>query len=122
MGRIASALTLFLAIFLIVLGMIFLITGELRNLLIGGAMIAVSMILLLWTYKMETIEASRPKVINQTFKVRMGGSGRMEQRKLACKSCGAGLEQKDITVVDGGLTATCPYCGSAHSFEEAPKW
>jgi predicted RNA-binding Zn-ribbon protein involved in translation (DUF1610 family) len=70
----------------------------------------------------KKIEASKPKLINQTFNVQMSGSGQLEQKQMTCRSCGAPLEDKNLSVVSGGVVVKCPYCGSVYAMEEAPKW
>jgi predicted RNA-binding Zn-ribbon protein involved in translation (DUF1610 family) len=122
MNRIASALLLFLAIFMILLGAIFVIASGTENILAGGVFLAIAALLLFFIYRYERIEASKPKLINQTFNVKMSGSGELKQRELKCRSCGATLEDKDLRVVDGGVVVKCPYCGTIYAFEEEPKW
>jgi DNA-directed RNA polymerase subunit RPC12/RpoP len=41
---------------------------------------------------------------------------------MKCKSCGAPIEDKNLTVIQGGVMAKCPYCGAVFALEEAPKW
>jgi hypothetical protein len=122
MNKLLSGLISFLAIFLILLGGLFIITVEVENVVIGAAMILVAVGLLFYIYRVEKIEASKPKLINQTFNVQMGGSGKLDQKQLTCRQCGAPLEDKDLRVVQGGVMVKCPYCGTIYALEEAPKW
>jgi DNA-directed RNA polymerase subunit RPC12/RpoP len=122
MNRIAYVLVLILAIFLILMGGIFMIASGIENIVTGVAMLGVAAILFFFLYRSERIEASRPRLISQTFNVKMGGSGQLEQKRLTCRSCGAPLEDKDLKVVQGGVVVTCQYCGSVYALEEAPKW
>lgn len=122
MNKLLSGLMAFLAIFLILLGGIFIIAGGLENVAIGAAMVLVAVGLFFYLYRMEKIEAAKPKLINQTFNVQMSGSGKLEQKQLTCRQCGAPLEDKDLRVVQGGIMVKCPYCGSVYALEEAPKW
>jgi DNA-directed RNA polymerase subunit RPC12/RpoP len=122
MNKLLSGLMTFLAILLILLGGIFIIAGGLENVAIGAAMVLVAVGLFFYLYRMERIEAAKPKLINQTFNVEMGGSGKLEQKQLTCRQCGAPLEDKDLRVVQGGVMVKCPYCGTVYALEEAPKW
>lgn len=122
MNKIAYALVLALAIFLILLGGIFIIAGGTDNLLVGAVFIVIAALLFFLAYRSDKMEASKPKLINQTFNVQMSGSGQLEQKQLKCRSCGAPLEDKDLKVVQGGVVVKCPYCGSVYALEEAPKW
>lgn len=122
MARVASTILLIIAIFLILLGAVFIIAGETLNLATGGVFVLIAIVLLFVWYRMEKAEATRPTVVNQTFNVKMEGSGQLTQKQLVCKSCGAPLEDKDLKVVSGGVVVHCPYCGTTYALEEAPKW
>lgn len=103
------------------MGAIFLIAGGLvANYVIGAVLLLVGFGLLGYIYLNERIEAKRP--LQQTFNVTMAGSGEMVERKMFCRSCGAPLEQKDVTLMSGGLVGKCPYCGTVTTLEEQPKW
>jgi len=73
MNRIAYVLVLILAIFLILMGGIFMIASGIENIVTGVAMLGVAAILFFFLYRSERIEASRPRLISQTFNVKMGG-------------------------------------------------
>ncbi len=122
MNKIATGAALFIAIFLILLGMIFVIAGGLDNYAVGGIMILVAAILLFFVYRSTKIEAAKPTLVSQTYNVKMEGSGQLQQKQLTCKNCGAPLSDKDLTVIQGGIMVKCPYCGSVYALEEAPKW
>jgi len=121
-NRILSGALVFVAVFLMLLGGIFIIASGSENTVVGAALVIMAALLLYFVYRSERIEASRPKVMNQTFNVNMGGSGALQQKQMACRSCGAPLADKDLSVVSGGVVAKCPYCGSVYALEEAPKW
>ncbi len=122
MNKVAYALVIALAVFLILLGGIFVIASGVENIVTGAVLIGIAVVLIFFAYRSDKVEASKPKLINQTFNVKMGGSGQLEQKRLTCRSCGAPLEDKDIKVVQGGIMVACPYCGSVYALEEAPKW
>jgi len=122
MNKIAYALVLILAIFMILLGGIFIIAGSIENIATGAVFVIIAALLIFFAYRSDKLEAARPKVVNQTVNVQMGGSGKFEQKQLTCRSCGAPLEDKDLKVVQGGIMVKCPYCGSIYALEEAPKW
>lgn len=122
MNKIMSSLLILLAIFLILLGGVFIITGSTINLATGAIMLVVAGALLYLVYRSDRMEAAQPKLINQTFNVEMSGSGTLQQKQMTCRSCGAPLADKDLSVVQGGVLVKCPYCGSVYAMEEAPKW
>jgi rubrerythrin len=85
-------------------------------------MILVGAGLMYYVYRIEKIEAAKPRLVTQKFEVKMSGSGSMIRKDMVCKTCGAPITEKDVNVVEGGLMATCPYCGMVFAMQEAPKW
>ena len=122
MSKLMSGLITVLAIFLILLGGVFIIADGIENIAAGAVMTIVAAGLLFYIYRVEKIEASKPKLINQTFNVQMSGSGKLDLKQHTCRSCGAPLEDKDLSVVQGGVMVKCPYCGTVYALEEAPRW
>ncbi len=49
-------------------------------------------------------------------------SGEIDVEKLKCEQCGAELKKDSITVKEGAIFISCPYCGSAYQMVEEPKW
>lgn len=122
MNKVVGAFVTFAGICLIILGAIFIIAWSVENAVAGLAMVLIGAGLMYYAYKVEKIEAAKPKLISQTFNVSMSGSGTMVPKDMVCKSCGAPIADKDITAVQGGLMAKCPYCGVVFALQEAPKW
>ncbi|MFA5314034.1 MAG: hypothetical protein WC375_12095 [Methanomassiliicoccales archaeon] len=122
MNRILEGVVLFVAIFLILLGVIFLIAGGMDNIITGGILVIVAAMLILFVYRLQKIEATKPTLVSQTFNVKMEGTGQTEQKELKCRNCGAPLSEKDLNVVEGAVMMKCPYCATVAKFEEAPKW
>ena len=123
MNRIAQGLVLFVAMFLILLGAIFLIASSVvENLITGAALVLIAVMLLFFSYRTQKIEAAKPTLITQNFDVRMEGSGTLEQKELKCRTCGAPLSEKNLKVVEGGVVMVCPYCNTVTSLQESPKW
>ena len=122
MNKILTGALLFLAIFMVLLGIIFIIASGIENIATGAALVVIAVILLFFSYRTTKIEAAKPSVINQKFEVKMEGSGELTEKQLRCKSCGAPLTDKNLKVIQGGVMMTCPYCGAVAALEEAPKW
>ena len=111
----------FVSLCLLFLAVIFLIAGgETENYITGGVMLLISLGLLGYIYLTNRIEAKRP--IHQEFHVTMGGSGEFKDREIYCKSCGAPVHEKDLTIIKGGIMVKCSYCGKVYAMEEEPKW
>ena len=121
-NKIVEAVIVFFGICLILLGAIFIVASGTENVVIGAVLVLVAVIMFAFVYRLEKIEASKPTLVSQTFNVKMEGSGQQEQKQMLCKSCGAPLSEKNLTVIQGGIMAKCPYCGATYAIEEAPKW
>ena len=42
--------------------------------------------------------------------------------KLKCQSGGGELSKDDVSLVQGAVMISCPYCGSTYQITEEPKW
>ncbi|MDQ1372371.1 MAG: hypothetical protein QG582_1287 [Candidatus Thermoplasmatota archaeon] len=122
MNKLVGALITFVGICLVLLGAIFIVAWSVENLVTGAVMVLIGAALMYYVYRVERIEAAKPKLISQTYNVTLSGSGAMLPKDMVCKSCGAPIADKDITAVQGGLMAKCPYCGVVFALQEAPKW
>jgi hypothetical protein len=122
MGRFIEGVLCFIGGGLVFLGIVFVIAGGLENVEAGAVMLIVAFALFGLVYYLNKVRASQPKLISQTFNVKVDGSGKFNERQITCKSCGAPVTDKDVKVVEGGLMVTCPYCGRASALEEEPKW
>lgn len=122
MNKLVGALVTFTGMCLVLLGVIFLIAWNVEDVVAGAAMALIGLGLMYYVYRVEKIEAAKPELVSQTFNVTLSGSGTMLPKDMVCKSCGAPIADKDITAVQGGLMAKCPYCGVVFALQEAPKW
>ncbi len=64
----------------------------------------------------------KAKAQPQTIIQKIDLSGDIEMEKLKCRECGAELSQDSITVKEGAIFVSCPYCGSHYQMVEEPKW
>ena len=122
MNKLVGALITFVGICLVLLGAIFIIAWSVENLVTGAVMVLIGAGIMYYVYRVEKVEAAKPKLVSQTYNVTLSGSGAMLPKDMVCKSCGAPIADKDITAVQGGLMAKCPYCGVVFALQEAPKW
>ena len=53
-------------------------------------------------------------------KVELGGD--IDLASLKCTKCNAALTKKAITIQDGTVLVSCPYCGATYQVVEEPKW
>jgi len=122
LNRIIEAFVIFVAVVMLLLGAIFIIAAGTQNIITGAVLMVIAAVLLLFTYRSQKIEASKPTLVTQNFNVSMEGNGQTEQKELKCRSCGAPLSEKDLKVAQGAVIVSCPYCKTVTTLEESPKW
>ena len=49
-------------------------------------------------------------------------TGDIDLSSLSCEKCAANLDKSAITVRQGAILVSCPYCGAAYQMVEEPKW
>lgn len=49
-------------------------------------------------------------------------TGDVNMATLKCKNCGAELAKDSITLKEGAIFVSCPYCSSTYQMVEEPKW
>jgi hypothetical protein len=49
-------------------------------------------------------------------------TGDVDLASLKCENCAASLDKDAITVREGAILVSCPYCGAAYQMVEEPKW
>lgn len=122
MNKAIEAFLVIVGVGLLILGVIFIIAGTIETIAMGGLMVLVAVVLFLFVYRAMKIEAAKPTLVSQTFNVKMEGSGTFQEKEMKCRSCGAPLADKDLKIIQGGIMATCPYCGAVFAMQEQPKW
>jgi DNA-directed RNA polymerase subunit RPC12/RpoP len=122
MNKIIQGLLVFVGVVILFLGLIFIVASGTENILTGSVMVLVAVGIFVFTYYTEKIQASKPTLVSQTFNVKMEGSGKLQEKEMKCRTCGAPITEKDLKIVQGGVMVTCSYCGAAYSLQEEPKW
>jgi hypothetical protein len=49
-------------------------------------------------------------------------TGDVDLASFKCEKCAAALDEDAITVKEGAVLVSCPYCGAAYQVVEDPKW
>jgi heme/copper-type cytochrome/quinol oxidase subunit 2 len=49
-------------------------------------------------------------------------TGDIDLAALTCQKCAATLDKNAITVREGAILVSCPYCGATYQIVEEPKW
>jgi len=99
--------------------------GEPGWIAIGGITVTVGLVIValavgavLYVRSRRSKEAQGPQEIVQKIDL----SGDIELEKLKCQNCGAELSKDSVTVKEGAVFISCPYCGAAYQMVEEPKW
>lgn len=62
--------------------------------------------------------AQQPQEIIQKIDL----SGDIDLEKMKCQNCSAELDRDSVTVKEGAIFISCPYCGTSYQMVEEPKW
>jgi Zn finger protein HypA/HybF involved in hydrogenase expression len=92
--------------------------GETGWIFIGVITVAIGLGIIALIKLREPKPAQPPQEIIQKIDL----SGEVELEKLKCQNCGAELDKDSITVKEGAIFVSCPYCGTAYQMVEEPKW
>jgi DNA-directed RNA polymerase subunit RPC12/RpoP len=92
--------------------------GEAGWIFVGVVSVAIGLGIIALVKFREPKPAQPPQEIIQKIDL----SGDIEVEKLKCQECGAALEKDSITVEEGAIMISCPYCGSTYQLVEEPKW
>ena len=82
MHKIFGVFLLFVAMFLLLLGLVFIIAGDMDNILTGGFMVLISMILIVLVYLDSRNQARKPMHVDQKVEVTMGTSGEFVEKEV----------------------------------------
>jgi len=115
-GYIVSAILIFFGVLFVWAA--FSPEGEMGWILVGVISVAIGLGLIALIKFREPKPAQPPQEIVQKLDL----SGQIELEKLKCQECGAELEKDSITVKEGAIMISCPYCGSTYQLVEEPKW
>jgi len=92
--------------------------GETGWILVGVVSVAIGLGIIALVKFREPKPAQPPQEIIQKIDL----SGEIEMETLKCQKCGGELQKDSITVKEGAVFISCPYCGSAYQLVEEPKW
>jgi uncharacterized membrane protein YcjF (UPF0283 family) len=85
---------------------------------VGLGILALAVGLFAYLRRRKAKEAEGPQEIVQ--KIDLTGDVALE--KMKCQNCGAELDKDSVTVKEGAIFVSCPYCGAAYQMVEEPKW
>jgi hypothetical protein len=109
---------------LIFFGVIWLVSAfteetfdPISRLVVGVILVGIGLAIIL-IIKMREPKPEQKVVVEQ----KIDFSGDIELEKLQCQNCGAELDKKSITLAQGAVIVSCPYCGTSYQMVEEPKW
>ena len=117
--RASQFIFVLLAIFLAMLGVVFLYSAGQTNMVVRltiGIISFASAAGLIYLSKLRPVEHTH------VHKMQLDLPGEVAMKSFECSSCGATLDHQSVKLVAGAIHVNCPYCGSSYQMEEAPKW
>jgi hypothetical protein len=87
------------------------------RLLIGGLLVAVGLGII-FAVRMREPKPKQEVTIRQEIDI----GGDLDMETLKCESCGAQLDKDAISMAQGAVVVTCPYCNTTYQMVEEPKW
>jgi DNA-directed RNA polymerase subunit RPC12/RpoP len=89
----------------------------------GGRLLVGGVTLLLGLGIIVAVRLREPKPKQEvTIRQQIDLTGDVELDSFKCRNCGSQLDKSAISVVQGALMVTCPYCGTTYQITEEPKW
>ncbi len=112
------------AAILLIFGVIFLLSAfSAQAASPGGQLLTGIILVVLGLGIVVAIRLREPKPKQEvTIKQQIDIGGDVSTEVLKCKQCGAQLDKSAISVVEGAVMVTCPYCGANYQIVEEPKW
>jgi DNA-directed RNA polymerase subunit RPC12/RpoP len=120
-GKIIGYIVAGILLFFGVLWLLSAFSAETLNpggrLLVGGLLVIIGLGLIV-VIRLREPKPKQEVVVHQ--KIDIGGDVEMEA--LKCQSCGAQLDKTAISLAEGAVVVTCPYCSATYQIVEEPKW
>jgi hypothetical protein len=120
-GKIVGYVTSGILIFFGVIWLISAFTEEtfdpIKRLVVGVILVGIGLAIIV-AIKLREPKPEQKVLVEQ----KIDFSGDIELEKLQCRNCGAELDKKSITLAQGAVIVSCPYCGTSYQMVEEPKW
>ena len=87
------------------------------RLLVGGLLVVIGLGIIV-AIRLREPKPQQEVVIRQQIDI----GGDVDMEALKCKSCGAQLDKSAISLKEGAVVVTCPYCDATYQIVEEPKW
>ncbi len=87
------------------------------RLLVGGILVVIGLGIIV-AIRLREPKPQQEVVVKQQIDI----GGDVDMEALKCESCGAQLDKSAISLVEGAVMVTCPYCDATYQIVEEPKW
>jgi DNA-directed RNA polymerase subunit RPC12/RpoP len=87
------------------------------RLLVGGVLVLISLGIIV-AIRLREPKPKQEVVVRQQIDI----GGDVDMEALKCQSCGAQLDKSAISLAEGAVVVTCPYCSATYQIVEEPKW
>jgi DNA-directed RNA polymerase subunit RPC12/RpoP len=87
------------------------------RLLVGGVLVLISLGIIV-AIRLREPKPKQEVVVRQQIDI----GGDVDLEALKCESCGAQLDKSAISLAEGAVVVTCPYCSATYQIVEEPKW
>ena len=87
------------------------------RLLIGGILVLIGLGIIV-AIRLREPKPEQKITIHQEIDI----GGDVEMESLKCRNCGSQLDKDAISLVQGAVVVSCPYCGTTYQIVEEPKW
>ena len=87
------------------------------RLLVGGLLVLVGLGIIV-AIRLRQPKPKQEVVVHQQIDI----GGDVDMEALKCESCGAQLDKSAISLEEGAVMVTCPYCSATYQIVEEPKW
>ena len=89
----------------------------------GGRLLVGGLLVLIGLGIIVALRLREPKPEQQvTIRQEIDIGGDVDMETLKCRNCGAQLDKSAISVAEGAVVVSCPYCGTTYQIVEEPKW
>jgi uncharacterized Zn-finger protein len=87
------------------------------RLLVGGVLVLLGLGIIV-AIRLREPKPKQEVVVHQQIDI----GGDIDIEALKCQSCGAQLDKSAISLEEGAVMVTCPYCSATYQIVEEPKW
>ena len=87
------------------------------RLLVGGLLVLIGLGIIV-AVRLREPKPEQKVTIHQEIDI----GGDVDMETLKCRNCGAQLDKSAISVAEGAVIVSCPYCGTTYQIVEEPKW